>query len=112
MSAGHGSVAGMSIPVIKPTRGRVAVRRSDVEKVTPGGLIIPDTAKQEKAAFGIVEAVGSGLPDKHGNIIPIEVQVGQEVIVGRWLGEEIPDLGDGASRIVIREEEILATIER
>lgn len=100
----------ITIESIKPQRDQVLVRREDEEKVSSGGIIIPDTARKEKAAIGVVEAIGRGKVNDSGRFVEVEAKVGQRVIVGRWLGHEV-DLGDGLKRLLIRDEDILAVVE-
>jgi co-chaperonin GroES (HSP10) len=72
----------------RPLEDRVLVRRIAAEERTPGGLIIPDTAK-EKPVEGEVLAVGQGVRDETGRLIPLEVKVGDHVLLAsgrapRW----------------------------
>jgi len=64
----------------RPLEDRVLVRRIAAEERTPGGLIIPDTAK-EKPVEGEVLAVGHGVRDETGRLIPLEVKVGDELLI-------------------------------
>jgi len=71
-----------------PLGDRVAVELVEQEEKTAGGIFIPDTAK-EKPSQGIVVAVGSGARDEKGNLIPVELKVGQKILFGKWAGTEI-----------------------
>ena len=71
-----------------PLHDRVAIKPMDQEEKTLGGIIIPDTAK-EKPMQGKVIAVGKGAKDKDGNIIPLDVKVGDKVLYGKWGGTEV-----------------------
>ena len=73
---------------IKPLHDRVVVRRIDEEERTPGGVIIPDTAK-EKPMQGEVLAVGPGARDENGKRIAMDVKVGDTVLFGKWSGTEV-----------------------
>ncbi len=66
----------------RPLHDRVAVTRIEVEEKTPGGIIIPDTAK-DKPQEGKVVAVGSGARDEAGKLIPLDVKVGDRVLFGK-----------------------------
>jgi chaperonin GroES len=72
----------------RPLGDRVAVEVFEQEQKTAGGVIIPDTAK-EKPAQGKVLAVGRGLLDQAGKVIPMEIKVGDIVMFGKWAGTEI-----------------------
>jgi chaperonin GroES len=74
----------------RPLEDRVLVRRVAAEERTPGRLIIPDTAK-EKPVEGEVLAVGSGLRDETGRLVPLEVKVGDHVLFGKWAGTRCRD---------------------
>ena len=72
----------------RPLHDRVVVKRIDAEEKSAGGIIIPDTAK-EKPSQGEVIAVGPGGRDENGKLIPIDVQVGDRVLFGKWSGTEV-----------------------
>ncbi len=96
-------------PQLKPLGDRVLVERIDQEeKVSPGGIIIPDTAK-EKPTKGRVVAVGPGKRDKDGNRIPMEIKVGDEIVFGKWGGNEIKM--DGKEYLLLKEDDIYGIIE-
>jgi chaperonin GroES len=94
---------------IRPLHDRVVVKRVPEETKTSGGLFIPDTAK-EKPARGKVVAVGEGKRDKAGARIKLDVKVDDEILFGKYSGSELKL--DGEEHIVLREEEILAVIEK
>ncbi len=93
---------------IKPLHDRVLVRRVDEVTKTNGGIIIPDTAK-EKPSEGIVEAVGNGRMAPDGKVAPMSVKTGDRILFGKYAGTEVKV--DGESRLIIREEDILAIVE-
>lgn len=93
---------------IKPLHDRVLVRRVDEVTKTNGGIIIPDTAK-EKPSEGIIEAVGSGRISPDGKVVAMSVKAGDRVLFGKYAGTEVKV--DGESRLIVREEDILAIIE-
>lgn len=94
---------------IRPLHDRIVLKRVAEEERTSGGLYIPDTAK-EKPARGVVIAVGEGKRDDGGKRISLDVKAGDEVLFGKYAGTELKL--DGEEHIVLREDEILAVIEK
>jgi chaperonin GroES len=92
---------------VKPLHDRVLVHRIDPEKKMKGGIIIPDSA-QEKPLEAKVVAVGAGKIDDNGKRIPLEVKVGDRVLIGKYSGNEIK-IGD-KEHVIVREDEILGVI--
>jgi chaperonin GroES len=92
---------------IKPLNDRVLVLRVEEEKKTPGGIIIPDTAK-EKPQEGKIIAAGPGKKDEAGKRIPLEVQKGDRVLFSKYAGTEIKI--DGVEHLIMREDDILGVI--
>jgi chaperonin GroES len=92
----------------RPLHDRVLIRRIETDEKTPGGIIIPDTAK-EKPVEGEVLAVGPGARDEHGAVHPLEVEIGNRVLFGKWAGTEV--LIDGEDRLIMKESDILGVIE-
>ena len=86
---------------------RVVVKRVESEEKTKGGIISPDTAK-EKPAEGEVIAVGSGVRDDHGKIVPLDVKVGDRVLFGKWSGTEVKL--DGVDLLIMKEADIMGVI--
>ena len=93
---------------IKPLHDRVLVKRVEDMQKTVGGIIIPDTAK-EKPSEGVVEATGNGRMMPDGKIAPMTVKAGDRVLFGKYAGSEVKI--DGETRLIIREEDILAIVE-
>ena len=93
---------------IKPLHDRVVVRRIDEEERTPGGVIIPDTAK-EKPMQGEVLAVGPGARDEAGKRIAPDVKEGDTILFGKWSGTEVKI--DGDELLIMKESDILGVIE-
>ena len=83
----------------KPLHDRVAVRRLGEEDKTAGGIIIPDTA-QEKPSEGKIVAVGPGTRDKDGNLVPLELKVGDTILFGKWSGTEARIDGEELQQIL------------
>lgn len=92
----------------KPLHDLVLLRRIEAEERTPGGVIIPDTAK-EKPVEGEVLAVGPGAPDEFGKLRAPGVKVGDRVLVAKWAGTEV--LIGGEDRLILKESQILGIIE-
>lgn len=92
----------------RPLHDRVVVRRLESETKTAGGIIIPDTAK-EKPQEGQVVAVGPGARDEQGNVIPMDVKVGDHVLFGKWSGSEAK-IND-EELLIMKESDILGVLE-
>jgi chaperonin GroES len=88
---------------------RVLVKRLEEEERSAGGIIIPDTAK-EKPMQARVIAVGKGKVTEDGKVLPMEVKVGDKVLIGKYSGTEVKI--DGEEHLIMREDEILAVIEQ
>lgn len=94
--------------IIKPLQDRVVIRRIESETTSKGGILIPDTV-QEKPQRGIVVAVGPGLYTSEGVMIPMYLEVGQEVLFGKWSGTEVTL--DGETHLIMKESDIMGVIE-
>jgi chaperonin GroES len=92
----------------RPLHDRVVVRRIDEDERTPGGIIIPDTAK-EKPQQGEVVAAGPGARDEKGQIQPLDVKAGDRVLFGKWSGTEVKI--DGEELLIMKESDILGVLE-
>ena len=92
----------------RPVHDRVLVRRGGEEDRSTGGIIIPDTA-QEKPIQGEILAIGPGARDDKGELTPLEVKVGDQVLFGKWAGNEITI--DGEELVIMKESDIFAIIE-
>ncbi len=94
---------------LRPLHDRIVVTRVAEESKTAGGLYIPDSAK-EKPARGKVIAVGEGKRDGDGKRIALDVKKDDEVLFGKYAGTELKL--DGKEHIVLREDDVLAVIEK
>ena len=94
---------------IKPLHDRVVIKRLDEERTSAGGIVIPDSAA-EKPIRGTVLAVGAGKIANDGKVTPMAVKVGDVVVFGKYSGTEIKI--DGQEVIVMREDDIMAVIEK
>ena len=93
---------------IRPLHDRVIVKRLEEERVSAGGIVIPDTAA-EKPVQGKVVAVGKGKILEGGDVRPLDVKVGDKILFGKYSGTEVKV--DGKELVVMREEDVMAIIE-
>ncbi len=93
---------------VRPLHDRVVVRRIEEDQKSPGGVIIPDTAK-EKPSQGEIVAVGPGARNEQGALVPLEVKVGDRVLFGKWSGTEVKL--DGEELLIMKESDIFAIVE-
>jgi chaperonin GroES len=91
----------------RPLHDRVLVRRVDEDQQTPGGIIIPDTAK-EKPMQGEILAVGPGVRTEKGDLVALDVKPGDRVLFGKWSGSEVKI--DGEELLIMKESDILGVI--
>ena len=91
----------------RPLHDRVLVKRLDEDEKSPGGIIIPDTAK-EKPSEGKVVAVGSGIKSEDGKVTALDVKKGDKILFGKWSGTEVTVGGDDL--IIMKESDILGII--
>jgi chaperonin GroES len=94
---------------LRPLHDRVLVTRLDEGEQIRGGIIIPDSAK-EKPQQAKVEAIGSGKLLDTGERVPLDVKAGDTILFGKYSGAETKI--DGTEYLILREDEILAIIEK
>jgi chaperonin GroES len=94
---------------IRPLHDRIVAKRLAEEGKTSGGLFIPDTAK-EKPLEARVVAVGNGKLLEDGKIRPLAVHVGDKVLIGKYTGSEVKI--DGEDHIILREDDVLAILDK
>ncbi len=92
---------------IRPLHDRVIIERIE-ERTTAGGIVIPETAG-DKPQRGRILAAGKGKSCKKGDIQPLDVKVGDEVLFGKYSGTEIKV--EGKELLVMREEDVMGIIE-
>ena len=92
----------------RPLHDRVVVKRIDAEAKSAGGIIIPDTA-QEKPSQGEVIAIGPGGRDEAGKLIPIDLEIGDRVLFGRWSGTEVKL--DSVDYLIMKESDIMGVFQ-
>ena len=93
---------------IRPLHDRVVVRRLEEEKLSPGGIVIPDSAT-EKPIQGEIVAVGNGKLLDSGEVRGLDVKVGDKILFGKYSGTEVKI--DGEELLVMREDDIMGVIE-
>ncbi len=94
---------------IRPLHDRILAKRLQEQEKTAGGLFIPDTAK-EKPLEAEVVAVGAGKVLEAGKVRALEVKKGDKILIGKYSGSEVKL--DGEEHIILREDDILAVIEK
>ena len=93
---------------IRPLYDRIVVKRiEDSAEKTASGLFIPDSAK-EKPQEGEVFAIGKGKRLEDGTLVPLDVQVGDRILFGKYSGSEIRV--DGQEYLIMREEDVLGIL--
>jgi len=93
---------------ITPIKDNIVVKRIEESEKKVGTIIIPDTAK-EKPLHAEVIAVGSGRVLKDGKKVPLEVKVGDKVLIGKYSGSEVKI--EGTEYLILREDEVLGILE-
>jgi chaperonin GroES len=93
---------------IRPLHDRVLVRRIEDETTTPGGIVIPDSAK-EKPAQGEIIAAGNGRILDSGDVRALDVKVGDKVLFGKYAGTEVKVAGE--ELLVMKEDDIVGVVE-
>ena len=91
----------------KPLGSRVVIEPLEQEDITPGGIVLPETAK-EKPQKGTVLAIGPGDRDDDGKRIPMDVAVGDIVLYAKYAGTEVKV--DGKKLLILKESDILAIV--
>jgi chaperonin GroES len=95
---------------VAPTLGdRVVIEAVEQAQTSAGGVILPDTAK-EKPQEGIIIAVGPGRKTDKGEMIPMDLKVGDKVIYSKYSGSEIKL--EGTEYLIISEKDVLAVVKR
>jgi chaperonin GroES len=93
---------------IRPLYDRVLVKRMDEETTSAGGIVLPGSAA-EKPMRGEIVSAGKGKRLESGEIVPLDVKIGDTVLFGKYSGTEVKELGD--DMLVMREEDIMGVIE-
>ena len=90
---------------LRPLHDRAIVRRTEEERTSAGGIVIPDSAT-EKPSRGEVLAVGNGKRLDNGELAALDIKVGDQVLFGKYAGTEIKV--DGEELLVMNESDIMA----
>jgi chaperonin GroES len=98
-----------NIMTFRPLHDRIVVKRITADEKTAGGIIIPDTA-QEKPQQGEVIAVGPGARNERGEIVALDVKVGDTVLFGKWSGTEVKI--DGQDLLIMKESDVMGVLEK
>ena len=94
---------------LRPLHDRVVVKRLDNERTTASGIVLPDNAA-EKPDQGEVVAGGNGKILEDGKTKPVDVKVGEKILFGKYSGQTVKV--DGDELLVLREDDIMAVIEK
>ncbi len=92
---------------IHPLNDRVVIKRMEEERLSAGGIVIPDSAT-EKPIKGEVIAVGEGKALDNGTVRKPSVKAGDKVLFGKYSGTEVKL--DGTEYLVVREDDIFAIL--
>jgi chaperonin GroES len=92
---------------VQPLGDRLIVETLEEEETTVSGIVLPDTAK-EKPQRGRVLAVGPGARNDKGELVPMEVAEGDEIIFSKYGGTEIKLGADDV--LILRESDVLAKV--
>lgn len=92
---------------IRPLHDRVVIKRLEAEEKTASGIVLPGNAA-EKPDMGEVIAVGNGKRTEAGQVLPMDVKVGDKVIFGKYSGQTVKI--DGEELLVMREEDIMGIV--
>ena len=93
---------------IRPLYDRIVVKRMEEKQQMRGGLHIPDSA-QEKPQEAEVIAVGKGKRLEDGKVEPLDLKVGDRILLGKYSGSDIKL--DGQELLIVREDEVLGVLE-
>ena len=93
---------------VKPLLDNVLVELRKEDKVTESGIVLPDTASEEKPQEGLVIAVGAGKTEDGKLVVP-EVKKGDKVLFAKYSGTEIQI--DNKDHLILKSDDILAIIE-
>jgi chaperonin GroES len=93
---------------LQPLEDRIVVRPAEAEEKTASGLVIPDTAK-EKPQQGEVLAVGPGRRTDSGELIPLDIKVGDTVVYSKYGGTEVTQ--DGEDVLILSGRDVLAIVK-
>ena len=93
---------------LKPLGSRVVVEPIEMEEMTAGGIVLPETAK-EKPQKGKVLSIGPGDRNEEGKRVPMDVSVGDTVLFAKYAGTEIKV--EGKKLLILKESDLLAIVQ-
>ena len=93
---------------LRPLHNRIVVERVEESEQKAGSIIIPDSAKEKPQQASVI-AVGPGKLDDDGKRRPVDVKVGDRVLIGKYSGTDISV--DGNDYVILTEDEVLAVVE-
>lgn len=93
---------------LKPLGNRVVAKRLEQQETLKGGIILPDTAKKKQESAKVV-AVGPGLVNKEGKLIPVSVKVGDIILMDKYSGQEVTV--DDEELVIVKADDIIAIVE-
>lgn len=93
---------------IQPLGNRIVAERIEEEDQVLGGIIIPDSAKEKGLSARII-ATGPGAKRDDGSVVPLDVQVGDRVMIGKFAGTDISV--DGSDYVILTEDDVLGVLE-
>jgi chaperonin GroES len=93
---------------LKPLGSRVVVEPIEMEEMTAGGIVLPETAK-EKPQKGKILSIGPGDRNEEGKRVPMDVSVGDTVLFAKYAGTEIKV--EGKKLLILKESDLLAIVQ-
>ncbi len=93
---------------IRPMQDRLLIKPAKSEEVSPGGIIVPDTAKK-KPLKGKVIAAGPGMITENGSRLPMDIKVGDVVMFDEYSGTQLIDQQE--NYLIIKQNDVLAIFE-
>jgi len=93
---------------LRPLQNRIVVERIEETEQKAGSIIIPDSAKEKPQEASVI-AVGPGKRGDDGKVLPLDVNVGDRILIGKYSGQEISV--DGHDYVILSEDEVLAVVE-
>lgn len=94
---------------LQPLFNNVIVKPLAKEEVTKSGIVLPDTVDKEKPEKGEIIAIGTGKVLDSGQILPMTVKVGDQVVFKKYSPDEVKV--DGEEYLVLSESDIIAVIK-
>jgi len=92
---------------LKPLGNRVLAERLKQEETLKGGIILPDSAKKKQETAKVI-AVGPGIQNKEGKMIPPPVVVGDTILMDKYAGQEVTI--DDQEYVIVRADDIIAIV--